>query len=131
MTNPGKSIKTPLNRVRGLGAAKTGVGHFWHQRLTAVALIPLGLWFLFAVRAHIRDDYAAMRAWLAEPVTAVLMLLFVSASLYHMYLGLQVVFEDYIHKDGVKLAHFIVTAGIVLLLGAFSAFAILKISLGS
>ncbi len=125
------SMKTPLARVRGLGSARSGVSHYWVQRLTAVALVPLTLWFIAGLYNHIGDDYAAMRAWLAQPVSAILMTLFVLAGVVHMRLGMQVVFEDYVHKETVKLIHFIANTCFAVGLGVAAVFAILKISLGS
>jgi len=95
--------RTPLNRVRGLGSAKEGVDHFWHQRLTAVALFPLVLWLVYSLCVHVGEDYEAMRAWLARPTTAAPMLLLVFAGFYHMKLGLQTVIEDYIHKESTRI----------------------------
>ncbi len=125
------SLKTPLARVRGLGSARSGVSHYWIQRLTAIALVPLTLWFIAGLQSHIGDDYAMMRAWLAQPLTAIFMLLFVLAGVIHMRLGMQVVFEDYIHNETVKLVHFIANTCFAVGLGVACVFAILKISLGS
>ncbi|MBL9012081.1 MAG: succinate dehydrogenase, hydrophobic membrane anchor protein [Alphaproteobacteria bacterium] len=98
------SLRTPLGKVRGLGAAKRGTEHFIAQRLTALALIPLALWFVWAVAAHAGADYAAATAFLSHPVNAGLMLLFVLAGVWHFTLGLQTVIEDYVHADGLKIA---------------------------
>lgn len=110
------SIQTPLGRVRGLGSAKSGVEHFWHQRLTAAALVPLTVWFVWIVARYAGAPHADVVAVLGHPINAALMLLFVVAGLYHMALGLQVVIEDYIAAKGTKIAS--------LFLVNFAAFAI-------
>ena len=125
------SIKTPLNQVRGLGSAKEGTGHFWQQRATAVALVPLSVWFLWAVPKNVGASYEAVLAWLASPVTAILLLLFIGTAFHHMKLGLQVVIEDYFHTHGTKVALLLLNSFVSYGLVAASAFAILKISLGS
>ncbi len=110
------TIQTPLGRVRGLGSAKSGVEHFWHQRLTAAALVPLTLWFVWIVARYAGAPHADVVAALGHPINAALMLLFVLAGLYHMVLGLNVVVEDYITTKLTKLA--------LIFLVNFSAFAI-------
>lgn len=98
------TIQTPLGRVRGLGSAKSGVEHFWHQRLTAAALVPLTVWFVWVVARYAGAPHVDVVAALGHPINAALMLLFVVAGLYHMALGLRVVVEDYITAKGSKLA---------------------------
>lgn len=110
------SIQTPLSRARGLGSAKSGVEHFWHQRLTAVALLPLTLWFVWSVARYAGAPWGEVVAFLANPFNAAAMLLFVIAGLYHMVLGVQVIIEDYIQRENTKLA--------LLLLNNFAGFAI-------
>jgi succinate dehydrogenase membrane anchor subunit len=110
------TIQTPLARARGLGSAKSGVEHFWHQRVTAVALVPLTLWFVWAVARYTGAPQAEVVAFLANPFNAAAMLLFVLAGLYHMVLGVQVIIEDYIHRESTKL--------VLLLLNNFAGFAI-------
>jgi succinate dehydrogenase / fumarate reductase membrane anchor subunit len=110
------SIQTPLGRVRGLGSAKSGVQHFWHQRLTAAALVPLTVWFVWIVARYAGAPHADVVAVLGHPINAALMLLFVVAGLYHMALGLSVVVEDYVTVKVAKLA--------LLFLVNFSAFAV-------
>jgi succinate dehydrogenase / fumarate reductase membrane anchor subunit len=110
------NIQTPLARARGLGSAKSGVEHFWHQRLTAVALVPLTAWFVWAVARYAGAPHAEVAAFLGNPFNATAMLLFVIAGLYHMVLGVQVIIEDYIHRESSKLA--------LLLLNNFAGFAI-------
>jgi succinate dehydrogenase / fumarate reductase, membrane anchor subunit len=93
-----------LGRVRGLGSAKEGVQHWWLQRLTAVALVPLVVWFLIGLVAHSGADHAAATQWLASPVTLGLFLVLLGAGLWHLALGMQVVIEDYVHREGLRLA---------------------------
>jgi succinate dehydrogenase / fumarate reductase membrane anchor subunit len=98
------SQRSPLGRVRGLGTAKEGVGHWWAHRLTALALIPLTLWFAAAVAAMSWAGHAAVVAWVGSPLVAGLLILLIVATFHHAYLGLQVVIEDYVHHEGWKLA---------------------------
>ncbi len=124
------SLRTPLGRVRGLGAAKEGTGHFWAQRLTAVALVPLTFCFVVIVFLMIGADHARAVALMGNPLVAVIMLLFIVAGFYHMVLGMQVVIEDYIHHEGVKTG-----SVLLVLLGSFAlatacVFAVLKIAFG-
>lgn len=123
------SIQTPLGRVRGLGSAKSGVEHFWAQRATAVALVPLTVWFVWAVAAHVGAPHEQVIAFLGNPFNAAAMVLFVIAGLYHMTLGLQVVIEDYIGGEVAKLALLIATKFAALAIGAISVIAVLKIAI--
>jgi succinate dehydrogenase / fumarate reductase, membrane anchor subunit len=124
------SLRSPLARVRGLGSAKEGVEHWWMQRLTAVALVPLALWFVAAIICHVGASHAAMRAWIASPWVAIPMLLLLVATFHHAHLGLQVVIEDYVHHEGVKMTGLIVVKLLAVLLGFASAFAVLKLAFG-
>ena len=123
-------MKTPLNKVRGLGSAKEGVEHFWHQRVSAIALVPLVLWFLWTVPTHVGADYETVRAWIAGPLTAIPLLLFIAVAFYHMKLGLQTVIEDYISGHGLKIVLLVLSTFFSYGLAAASAFAVLQISLG-
>jgi succinate dehydrogenase / fumarate reductase membrane anchor subunit len=96
-------MRTPLGRARGLGSAKSGVEHWWIQRVTAAALIPLTLWFVASLIELAGADYDAFIAWLRAPLTTICMTLLLIALFHHMALGLQVVAEDYIHSDRVKI----------------------------
>ena len=93
------SLRTPLGRVRGLGSAKEGTAHWWAQRLTAIALVPLVLWFAVSLIVLAGADHATVAAWLRDPVAAVLMLLLILAGFHHAQLGMQVVIEDYVHSE--------------------------------
>lgn len=97
------SLQTPLHKVQGLGASHSGTGHFWRQRVTAVALVPLGLWFAFAILGLIGTNEVAILSFLAHPWNAILMAAFAAALLYHMSLGLQVIVDDYFHSAGMKI----------------------------
>jgi succinate dehydrogenase / fumarate reductase membrane anchor subunit len=122
------SIQTPLGRARGLGSAKSGVAHFWHQRLTAVALVPLTIWFVWAVARYTGAPHEEVIAFLAHPFNAAAMLLFVIAGLYHAALGVQVVIEDYIQGEGIKLALLLATKFAAFALGVVCAIAVLRIA---
>jgi succinate dehydrogenase / fumarate reductase membrane anchor subunit len=114
------AFRSDLARVRGLGSAKEGVHHWWMQRVSAVALVPLTLWFVVAVVAHTGADHAAVLAWLGSPVTFTLMVLLIGAVFCHAALGLQVVVEDYVHAEGRKVA-VIVTMKLACLVLALAA----------
>jgi len=124
------TIRTPLGRARGLGAAKEGVQLWWMQRLSAVALVPLSLWFVWALIAHMGADHAAIVGWLRWPSNAVLLILLVAASFHHAQIGLQVVIEDYIHHEGLKLASIIAIKLLAVLLAAGTIFGVLRIAFG-
>ncbi|HTO82875.1 MAG TPA: succinate dehydrogenase, hydrophobic membrane anchor protein [Methylomirabilota bacterium] len=130
MSDAGPLLRSQLGRVRGLGSAKEGVHHWWMQRITAVALVPLVLWFVIAVIAHMGQDYASVRAWLAAPLTFGLMVLLVGATFYHAQLGLQVVIEDYIHNEAVKLIAVLAVKFASLVLGLAAIVALLVIAFG-
>src|SRR5438270_1858612 len=89
-------MRSPLGRAIGLGSAKEGVEHWWRQRMTAVALVPLALWFVIALIAHLGVDQDAAVAWLGSPIPAILMILMIGVTFYHASLGIQVIIEDYV-----------------------------------
>jgi succinate dehydrogenase / fumarate reductase membrane anchor subunit len=124
-------LTTPLKKVLGLGSAKSGVEHWWAQRLTAVALAPLGLWFAIAMLRFETLAYAEVVAWLRDPITAVLLLTSIIAVVYHSYLGVQVVVEDYIEGKGAKLAAILLSAFVHVFLLVAAVFAVLKIAFGA
>lgn len=124
-------VISPLAKVRGHGSAKGGAKHWWAQRVTAIALVPLGLWFVTSLVQLMRSDYASMVVWFSSPLVALLMSGFVVAMFYHAYLGIQVVLEDYVHKKST-----LITLMILLKFGAFltiagSLLAIAKLHLGA
>ncbi len=124
-------LRSPLGRAVGLGSAKEGVEHWWAQRMTAVALVPLALWFVAALVGHLGADYAAAVAWLRSPIPATAMALLVIASFAHMALGVQVVIEDYVHHEGVKIASLVALRLACWALGAAALVAVLRIALGA
>jgi succinate dehydrogenase / fumarate reductase, membrane anchor subunit len=99
----GQRMRSPLGRARGLGSAREGVEHWWMQRVSAVAQIPLTLWFVVSLIALTSSDYNAFIAWLKAPFVAIVMVLLLIALFHHMALGLQVVVEDYVHADRAKI----------------------------
>lgn len=127
-TQPGDRA-TALHRVIGLGSAKTGTSHWWLQRATAVALIPLLVWFLAALVTHARAGHAELVVWLARPVTALLMILLLVAMFQHLRLGLQVVAEDYVHADRVRFAVVAAIHGVCYALMTTGIFAVLLVAL--
>ncbi len=125
-----KNMRSPLGRVRGLGSARAGTEHWWAQRLTSLALIPLVLWFVVAMVRLVGADHATAVAWLQAPLNAVLFLLLIVAVFRHMQLGLEIVIEDYVHDDPRKIA---LLAGVKLgsfALAVAAGFAVLKVALG-
>ena len=122
--------RTPLARARGLGSAKEGVHHWWMQRLTAIALIPLVVWFAISLVMLSGADYAVVRAWIGSPLVMVLLILTISIGLHHGQLGMQVVIEDYVHGDGWKLALIVGVRFIAVIFGLAAVVAILRIGLG-
>jgi succinate dehydrogenase / fumarate reductase membrane anchor subunit len=123
-------MRTPLGRVRGLGSAREGTGHFWRQRLTAVANVPLILFFVGLVVSLNGATYAEVRETLANPFVALLVILILGSALYHMKLGMQSIIEDYIHGEGLKIALVMLNIFFPLVIGAVSLFALLKIAFG-
>lgn len=123
--------RTPVKRARGLGSAKDGVGHWWMQRLTALALIPLGLWFAASVIGLLGADYLVALAWLGQPYNTVLMALLLVAAFHHSWLGVQVVVEDYVHAEGVKIFTLVTLQFLHVLLGAYALYIVLRIGFGN
>ena len=123
-------FRSPLHQAKGWGSAKSGTGHFWLQRVTAVANVFLTLAFLCVVISLIGKPYAAAVATLANPLVAILMLLFIVSGCIHMRLGMQVVIEDYIHGEGAKIAAVMANTFFAIAVGAASVYAVLKLSFG-
>ena len=121
-------LRSPLGRVRGFGSAKEGVNHWWGQRIAAVALVPLVLWFVSALIQHTGADRAVVLAWLHQPVTAVVMVLMLLVSFYHMALGVQVVIEDYVHREWSKITLLVLNKFVAFALAAAGIFAVLRIA---
>jgi succinate dehydrogenase / fumarate reductase membrane anchor subunit len=125
------SLRSPVGRVLGLGSAKDGTGHWWAQRVSAVALIPLTLWFLLSLLALPALDYATVRAWLSVPLSGLLAVLLVAVLTYHSYLGTTVVIEDYVHAAGTKILSLLLLRFLYVLVGGAGIFAILHVAFGS
>ncbi len=123
------NMRTPLARVRGLGPARSGTGHFIAQRVTAIALVPLVAWFVWALVAHAGAPYAETAAFLSHPVNATLMLIFAVVGLWHFRIGMQEVILDYVTSDGLKAAALIANVFFAVLLSAACVVAILKLAL--
>ena len=123
--------RTALSVVRGSGAAKDGTRHWWAQRLTAVALVPLGIGFVAMMIALVGSDYDGAHAAFAHPVVAALWILFTIALFHHAQLGLQVVVEDYVHSRGLKVAGIVAVKFTALVFGAACIVSILRVSVGS
>jgi succinate dehydrogenase / fumarate reductase membrane anchor subunit len=124
------SLRSPLAHARGLGSAKDGTHHFWVQRVSAVALIPLSLWFVFSVAQLAGGDYGMVRHFVHAPSVAVTLVLFISAALYHSMLGVQVVIEDYIANEGTKIVTLLLMKFAHAIVAAAAVFAVLKVALG-
>ena len=124
------SMRTPLSEVRGLGSAKSGTEHFWMQRVTAIANIPLVIFLVIFIVAHLGASRAELVASIANPFIAILLLLSFVSILWHMRLGLQVVIEDYVHGPAVKLASLLANTFFTAALGVAAFYAILKMSFG-
>jgi succinate dehydrogenase membrane anchor subunit len=124
------SMRTPLGRVRGLGSARSGTAHFWRQRVTAIANVPLVLGGVMLMISLTGRSYPAVKQILASPLVAVLMLLFILSLTTHMKIGMQVVIEDYVHEEKQKLTLLILNTFYAVAIGLACAYAILKLSFG-
>ncbi|MFN3943380.1 MAG: succinate dehydrogenase, hydrophobic membrane anchor protein [Allosphingosinicella sp.] len=123
-------MQTPLGRVRGLGSARSGTRHWWHERLSSVATLLLFVWLIVSLLRLPRLDHEMLTLWLSGPLVAVPMLLLVAATFWHLKLGLQVVIEDYVHDDGNKL-FWIAVLNFAALFGAgLAIFSVLSIAFG-
>ena len=123
------SLRTPLGRVLGKGSAGDGVGHWWVQRVTAVALVPLTAWFAISLLGKQLQSYEVMRGWLAQPWVAVFAALLVVTIAWHSKLGVQVVIEDYVHGKGRKTALLLISTFVHIAAAAAGLFAILRMTL--
>jgi succinate dehydrogenase / fumarate reductase membrane anchor subunit len=127
------TMETPLHRVQGLGASHSGVRHFWRQRMTAAALVPLAIWFAWAVLGLAGGSEAQVLGYLTRsafglPLNAILMGAFIVIALYHMVLGLQVIIDDYVHSDGGKIFLMLLMRAFALAVAAVSLFALFRIA---
>jgi len=124
------SIRTPIARVRGLGSARSGTGHFWHQRLTALANVPLTIAFVVILVSLLGRGHATVVQTLGSPLVGILMFLFIGSVTYHMKIGMQVIIEDYVHDETWKFAAIIANIFFAIAVAACCAYALLKISIG-
>ena len=124
------ALRSDLGRVRGLGSAKDGTSHWWAQRVTAVALVPLSIWFAFSVINLVGVDKDGFKVWLNGPGSFVLMTLFLIALFYHMQLGLQVVIEDYVHNERNKVILLVLNKLLAVFLVVSSITALMRIAFG-
>ncbi len=122
------SLRTPLARARGLGSAKEGVNHWWAQRITAVMLIPLWLWFVISLLSVARADYAVVIAWIGHPINTALLVVLLLGTFYHAILGIQVVIEDYVHHEMTKLIALVLTQLGLIVLATTAIVAVLRIA---
>ena len=124
-------MATPLKRVRGLGAAGHGTETFWRQRVTAVANIPLVIFLVLSIVSHAGASYAEVKAYMAQPLVAVVMLALILSAAIHLRIGLREIIEDYIHTKGLKVVSLMLATFFAAIVGIASSLAILKITLGS
>ena len=125
-----ESLRAPLAKVRGLGSAKGGTQHFWLQRLTAIALIPLTVWFALSIASLASADQGAVQSWMQSPLSATLMISFLVAGFWHMKLGIQVVIEDYAHKEN-RFVMMILLNVFTAAAAAIAIVSILKVAFGA
>ena len=130
MNDHNHSIRTPMARVRHLGSARAGTRHFWHQRLTSVAGIPLTVAFLILFLAVLGRNHAAVVQILASPIAVIVLLLFIVTNAYHMWLGMQVVIEDYVHNEVWKLASLMANTFFCATVALACVYGTLKLSFG-
>jgi succinate dehydrogenase / fumarate reductase membrane anchor subunit len=130
MSHSKSSMRTPLGRVRGLGSARSGTEHFWMQRVTAVANVPLSLFVIGLIITTAGSNYAAVKATLGSPLVAIPLILFVLSATWHMRLGMQMIIEDYVPAEGTKVVLLLANTFFSVAVGLGSVFAILKLSFG-
>jgi len=123
-------IRTPLGRVRGFGTAKSGTAHFWHQRVTAIANIPLTIAAVIILITLLGRNQAAVAQILGSPFIAIIMLLFIGSITIHMRIGMAVIIEDYVHDESAKLALLMANTFFTIVVGLAAVYGILKLSFG-
>jgi len=123
------NLRTPLSQVKGLGSAKDGTDHFWLQRLTAIALIPLVIWIAFAVAQLPSMSQRDIQLWLASPFSSGMMILFLIAACWHAKLGLQMVIEDYVGNHAARTGAIIAVTLISFALAVIGVFAVLRMAI--
>jgi succinate dehydrogenase / fumarate reductase, membrane anchor subunit len=125
-----QTMRTEKSKVRGLGSAKSGTEHFFRQRVTALANVPLAIAFIIIVVGLQGADHARMLATMSHPLVAILLLLFIVSGVIHMRLGMQVIIEDYIHSEGTKIMMLIANTFFAIIIAAACIFSVLKMALG-
>jgi len=125
------SLRSPLGKVLGAGSAKQGVHHWWMQRLTSVALVPLSIWFVVSLLSLPSFDHATVVAWMGQSWTALLLILFVLVAAWHSQLGVRVVVEDYVHGAGARTVTLVSVMFAHTLIGAAGVFAVLRVAFGA
>lgn len=125
------SLRSPMGRVLGLGAAKEGASHWWSQRVTAVALLVLTLWFVASLLRFPGLDHAQVAGWIGEPLNGMLLSLLIVTAAYHSQLGVQVVVEDYVASAPLKMAAILLLNFIHIALGVLGLFAVLRLAFGA
>jgi succinate dehydrogenase / fumarate reductase membrane anchor subunit len=126
-----RSLRSPLGRVAGLGSARDGVHHWWMQRLTSIALVPLSIWFAVSLFSIPAMDRVTVSAWMAQSWTAMLLILLVLVATWHSQLGLRVIVEDYVHSSGTKTLTLVTLGFAHVLIAAAGVFAVLKVAFGA
>lgn len=126
-----ETLRDALKTARGLGSSKHGTEHWWAQRLTAVALVPLCGWFVVGLIQHLGATRGEVAVWMGSPVVATLTILMIAAGFHHGQAGMQVVYEDYIHHEGLKIAAIIVTKFAAFALAVLSILAVVTLSVGA
>jgi succinate dehydrogenase / fumarate reductase membrane anchor subunit len=123
-----RTLRSPLGRARGMGAAKAGTHHWWMQRVTSVALLPLTIWLVFALARMPDSTWQQATAWIGRPFNAVLLLAFLAAAFHHTASGLQVVIEDYVRDEMARMGAVLAVKGICALLWLVATLAVLRIA---
>lgn len=124
-------FRSQLGRVRGLGASHEGAHHFWVQRVSGIALVPLVIWFVLSASTVVSADLVTFKAWVGAHYNPVLLILLILTMFHHAFLGLQVIIEDYIHAESIKLTSLIITKFALYLIGACAIFAVIRLTFGS
>ncbi|HTW72585.1 MAG TPA: succinate dehydrogenase, hydrophobic membrane anchor protein [Acetobacteraceae bacterium] len=135
MASPGDTprvdmLRSPLGQARGVGAARAGSGHWWAQTVTAVALVPLSLWFICGMIRMIGASRADVATWLSGPVPTVLMVLLIVATFHHLQLGVQAVIEDYVREPGLRVCSLLLVKGAAIVLALLCIVSVLRLALG-
>ncbi len=122
------TLRSPLGRVRGMGSAKSGAHHWWMQRVTSIALLPLTIWFILSLATSAGMSHAAVLLWIGQPLNAVLLLALIGLTFHHTASGLQVIVEDYVKQELLRIGLVLAVKGLCWLLGIAAALAVLRIA---